>query len=316
MYLAAAAILAALLATERAQSQAWPQQPVSIVVPFAPGGNPDGIARLVTQSLSRVFGEEFIVENRPGAGGVAASAAVRARRPADGYTLLMASPAQIAIAPAMGKTPYDPTKDFAPISAVATHPYFWPSIRACRSTRGRARGLCPPTTHALLCRPGLRRHQPSRDGVFPQARRAGDDPGRLRGRPPRRWSASWRSRPVYLAPCRTSCRGQRAPHPAARRLERQARGAIRRRADLRRGGFSPELTILAGTVSWRRPERRTRSSGGSRRRYRAPSRTPNIGLARYGAEPLANTPAEFTAMIAADVAFWGEAVRTAGVLDK
>src|SRR5712691_8772391 len=121
MSLAVALVLAALGSSEPAHSQAWPQRPVSIVVPFAPGGNPDGIARLVARRLEGAFGREFVVENRPG--GVTASQAV-ARAPADGYTLLLATPAQIAIAPATGKARYDPAKDFAPISAVATNPYF------------------------------------------------------------------------------------------------------------------------------------------------------------------------------------------------
>jgi len=100
----------------------WPAHPVKIIVPFAAGGNTDGIARLISQHLSEVFGQTFVVENHGGAGGVIAAELV-ARAPADGYTLLIAAPAQMAIVPAMRKVPYDPVKDFAPISNIASNPY-------------------------------------------------------------------------------------------------------------------------------------------------------------------------------------------------
>src|SRR5262245_63105431 len=71
----------------QAQPQPWPQRPVRIIVPYAAGGNSDGMARIVAQRLSEAFGQQFIVENRLGANGVIASEAA-ARAPADGYTLL------------------------------------------------------------------------------------------------------------------------------------------------------------------------------------------------------------------------------------
>jgi tripartite-type tricarboxylate transporter receptor subunit TctC len=73
-----------------AQSQVWPERPVKIVVPFAPGGNSDSIARMIAQRFGNIFGQQFVVENRAGAGGIIATESV-ARAPADGYTLLMAS---------------------------------------------------------------------------------------------------------------------------------------------------------------------------------------------------------------------------------
>jgi tripartite-type tricarboxylate transporter receptor subunit TctC len=103
-------------------SQGWPQRPVRIVVPFAAGGNSDIIARIIAQPLSEAFGQQFVIENRPGAAGVLAAEAV-ARAPPDGHTLFMATSSQIAILPAMTKIPYDPVKDFAPISIIGTTPY-------------------------------------------------------------------------------------------------------------------------------------------------------------------------------------------------
>jgi len=121
----ALALFAALLIpglAPSAQAQDWPQRSVRVIVPFAAGGNTDGIARIVAQRLSGAFGKQFFVENHAGAGGVLA-AELTARAPADGYTLFMAALPQIAIVPAMIKTAYDPVKDFAPISNVATNPF-------------------------------------------------------------------------------------------------------------------------------------------------------------------------------------------------
>lgn len=118
------ASLAALAALPRPASSAekWPQRPVKIVVPFAAGGNTDGIARVMAQQLQQTFGETFVVENRPGGGGIVATEMVAKASP-DGYTLMMAALPQIAILPAMRKPTYDPVADFAAISNVASNPF-------------------------------------------------------------------------------------------------------------------------------------------------------------------------------------------------
>ncbi len=100
----------------------WPQRPVKIAVPFAAGGNTDGIARLIGQYLTEKLGETFIVENRVGGGGIIAAEAI-ARAEPDGYNLMMAALPQIAILPTMRKTSYNPVSDFAPISNVASNPF-------------------------------------------------------------------------------------------------------------------------------------------------------------------------------------------------
>src|ERR1700686_4680267 len=106
----------------RAGAQSYPSRPVTIVVPFAAGGNTDNIARLVAQRFGEALGQQFIVEDRPGAAGAIAAEFV-ARATPDGYTLFMATVPQIAIVPAMRKAAYDPVKDFAPISAIGTNPF-------------------------------------------------------------------------------------------------------------------------------------------------------------------------------------------------
>lgn len=101
---------------------AWPTKPVRIVVPFAPGGTTDLLARAIAPDLSKVFGQPFIVDNRAGAGGNVGAEAV-AKSPGDGYTLLMGTVGTHGINTSLySKLPYDPVKDFVPITLVAGVP--------------------------------------------------------------------------------------------------------------------------------------------------------------------------------------------------
>ena len=101
---------------------AWPTKPVRIVVPFAPGGTTDILARALAPELGKAFGQSFIVENKPGAGGNTGADLV-AKSPADGYTLLMGTVGTQSINPALyPKMPYDAVKDFAPITLFAGVP--------------------------------------------------------------------------------------------------------------------------------------------------------------------------------------------------
>ncbi|HEX6707725.1 MAG TPA: tripartite tricarboxylate transporter substrate binding protein [Albitalea sp.] len=100
----------------------WPQRPVRVVVPFAPGGTTDILARALAPELSRVFGQQFIVDNKPGAGGNVGAGEVAKSAP-DGYTLLMGTVGTHGINQSLyPKLPYDPVKDFAPITLVAGVP--------------------------------------------------------------------------------------------------------------------------------------------------------------------------------------------------
>jgi tripartite-type tricarboxylate transporter receptor subunit TctC len=118
----ALAVIMAFAAHSRAQAQDWPQRPVRVIGPYAAGGNADVLARLTAQRLSEAFGQQFIVENRVGGNGVIAAEAV-ARSAPDGYTLMWGVLPPVAIQPAMSKVPYDPIKDFAPVSVVGTNPF-------------------------------------------------------------------------------------------------------------------------------------------------------------------------------------------------
>lgn len=118
-----AAFCAALALPGLATAQsAWPSKPVRIVVPFAPGGTTDILARVLAPELSKVFGQSFVVDNKAGAGGNI-GAEIVAKSPADGYTLLMGTVGTHGINKALyAKLPYDPQKDFAPVTLVAGVP--------------------------------------------------------------------------------------------------------------------------------------------------------------------------------------------------
>lgn len=109
-----------LICAANAAAQTWPAKPVRLIVADAAGGAPDQLARILSAKLAEGFGQQVIVDNRPGAGGVL-GADLAAKSPADGYTLLMSTTAIWAILPSLKKDlPYDPLRDFAPISRLAT----------------------------------------------------------------------------------------------------------------------------------------------------------------------------------------------------
>lgn len=113
------------IAQDKPEDASYPNRAVKVVVPYAPGGFPDTIARIIGNRLAESFGQQFVVENRGGAGGIAGTDAVAKATP-DGYTLLMADVGQIAINPAIySKLPYDSVRDFTPVSMVATSPLFF-----------------------------------------------------------------------------------------------------------------------------------------------------------------------------------------------
>ncbi len=114
--------LATLAATAAAQD-AFPARPVKILVPQTPGGASDALARIVAQKLAEKWGQPVVVENRAGAGGNVGMEVV-ANAPADGYTLLMSYVGTHAINGALyRKLPFDPEKDFAPVATLATLPF-------------------------------------------------------------------------------------------------------------------------------------------------------------------------------------------------
>jgi tripartite-type tricarboxylate transporter receptor subunit TctC len=115
-----AAILLLVAMTTAAQS--YPNRPVRVIVPFASGGGSDTVGRVIAQALSTSLGQGFVVENRTGAGGAIGAEAVAKSAP-DGYTLLLGSTSEIVhLVNVSTKVPYDPVKDFLPISLVGSVP--------------------------------------------------------------------------------------------------------------------------------------------------------------------------------------------------
>jgi tripartite-type tricarboxylate transporter receptor subunit TctC len=107
-----------------AQAQDFPGKPIKMIVPYAPGGLPDTMTRIIGPKMSESLGQQIIVENRPGAGGISGTEMV-AKSSADGYTLLIADVSQLAINPHLFKQlPYDPLKDLAPVSLIGTTALF------------------------------------------------------------------------------------------------------------------------------------------------------------------------------------------------
>lgn len=117
----ATGVVASIVPLAHAQ-ETWPAKPVRIVVPYPPGGASDITARMLAQKLTETWNQQVVVDNRPGANGIVALEHV-AKQPPDGYTLLFANLGPNAINPAVyAKLPYDPVKDFTPITLTTVVP--------------------------------------------------------------------------------------------------------------------------------------------------------------------------------------------------
>jgi len=313
-------IVAAVGLNLPAQSQGWPQKPVRIIVPFAPGGNTDGIARIVASRFGDVFAQQFIVENRPGAGGALAAEAV-ARSPADGYTLFLTSVSMLAVLPAMTKTSYDPVKDFAPISNIGTNPLVLvthPSFPAktvaefVDYVRGQPQqlsyvasslgSLAHLSMALLLKRAGLE--------MIPVSYKGG-------GAAPLTDVIAGHV-PVYFPPL-----SDVLPHRTSGALRLLAVSSEKRIPQipdvptLSEAGFPGFKSLTwngllapAGTPA----EIRDRMVQEVARAVKDPKFVER--LESFGVDPLGNSPDEFAAMIAADIVFWAEAVKIAGLQEK
>ena len=118
-----AAALGFAIVTPAASGQSYPAKPIRFVVPFAPGGSTDLLARFLAQQLTTALGQTVVVDNRAGAGGVM-GAEMTARAPADGYTVMLGRAGPLTINPNIrDKTPYDTLRDFAPITLATVSPF-------------------------------------------------------------------------------------------------------------------------------------------------------------------------------------------------
>jgi tripartite-type tricarboxylate transporter receptor subunit TctC len=118
----AAALVACAAVPSLAWAQSYPVKPVRWVVPFPPGGGTDTISRTLAQKLSETWGQQVVVDNRPGSGGTI-GLTIAVKLPADGYNIVLGQLANMGIAPALyPKLPYDPVKDLQPVTLVLTSP--------------------------------------------------------------------------------------------------------------------------------------------------------------------------------------------------
>ncbi len=301
-----------ILSPVTASTDMRPSRPVKILVPYAAGGNSDGMARIAAQHLAEAFGQPFIVENRVGANGSVAGEAV-ARSPADGYTLLWAATPSIAIAPALGRLSYDPISDLAPISVVGINGFvllvnkdvpaktlaeFVAYVRARPKTLSYAEGSAGSITHLgmalFLKRAGLEMQNVSYRGNAPALNDV------IAGHLPAMFSNISDAVPhaesgaIRLLAVSTNSRAPQLPN-------------VPTFAESGFAGFN--LMTWNGLM--------------------APSGTPRDILDRiaydirkaaedpifvrrldgYGAAPLGNTPEDFRTMIATDTKLWTEAVK-------
>ena len=315
--LAAMSALAGAGISRTALAQAWPQKPVRLLVGFAAGGNIDNVARLTATRLSDVLGHQFIVENRVGAMGTLAAEAVARAQP-DGYTLFWAGTGTISIFPAMGKPPYDMAKDFAPISVIGTNPQvlvvnpklpiktvqeFVAYVKAQKDKPPYGGGGGPGSVSNLLMAMFLKR--------------AGIE----------MTSVSYRGTAQALVDVIAGhIPAMFVPLPEA--MPQAEGGKIRMIAisDDQRSRGAPQIPTISESgypgfrgISWNgligpaglpRPivERLAAE-------FASAAKDPKFvtQLDTYGVEPLGLTPEEFSKFIKDDMAFWAEAVKTAGV---
>ena len=151
-----------LLAGTAAAQDKWPSRPVTVIVPFAAGGNTDVMARIFSEHLTRRLGQQFVVENRPGAGGVNGLQALTRAAP-DGYTVAVATSGGIAINPVLmkDKIPYNVEKDFTYLYGMAAQPNIWlihPSVPATTMPELIAWLKANPDTPYATSGPGSTQH--------------------------------------------------------------------------------------------------------------------------------------------------------------
>jgi tripartite-type tricarboxylate transporter receptor subunit TctC len=310
------ALLAFVWFSTPAQAQDWPQRPVRLIAPYAAGGNSDVIARMTAQRLGEAFGQSFIVENRLGGNGAIAAEAV-ARAIPDGYTLLWGATPPLTINPALARLSYDPIKDFAPISIVASNAFvlvvnkdfpprtlaeFISHVRAQPGKLAYAEGSAGSLTHLgmalFLHRAGLEMTNVS-----------------YRGNAPALTDVVAGHLPAMLSNISDA-------------MPQAAQGSIRLLAvsSEKRAAQLPEIPTIAesgfpgfNVLTW---------NG-----VLGPAGTPKpivdkvaaeIGrmikepqflarLEQYGADPVGNTPQEFAAMIASETALWAQTVNSLGL---
>ena len=184
-YLCRALIGALVLAAVPARA-AWPDRPVTLIVPYAAGGITDVVARVTAERLSAAFKQSFVVQNETGAGGIIGTANAAHAKP-DGYTLFFGPMAMLSLSPLTTKVNYDPDKDFMPVSVVASAPFVitvnqgFPADHA----EGVHRRGEEEARRLHLCIGGRRQHHARVRAAVPEERGPRHDPRAVSRRRPR-----------------------------------------------------------------------------------------------------------------------------------
>ena len=294
---------------------AYPTKPVRVVVGFPPGGSTDVLTRLISARLAEGLGQQFIVDNRPAAGGTMASE-LTANANADGYTLMMATVASHGINPSLyRKIPYDAVKDFAPITLIATYPLvlaIHPSL-AVKNIR--------ELIEAARAKPGQLRYASSGNGspghlsgeIFKTLAKVDVTHLPYKGGAPANIAVL--SGEVHLT---FATMPGMIPHVRAGKA--QALGVT----TPKRSPAAPEIPAIAESLpgfdvsSWAGLVAPAGTPRSIVARLNAEtvkvitSREVREILAKEGAEPVGNTPEEFSAFIRTEVGKWAKAVKQAG----
>jgi tripartite-type tricarboxylate transporter receptor subunit TctC len=299
-----------------AVAQQYPSRPLRIIVPFAPGGGSDLVARLLAIKLTESLGQTVVVDNRPGAG-ANIGIGLAARAPGDGYTLLVASSAFTVNPTLYSKPPYDPFRDFQPVTCVgsspnilAVHPPFPAKsvnelIELVRSQPGKHNYSSPgagttPHLSGEMFRIALKidlRHVPY-GGAGPQVL------SMLSGQVP----IGWASVPSFAQQVKAGqlrglavTAGKRTPAlPDVPALEEL--GIKGMDADTFQGVFAPAGIPKLVLARLHRDIMKALAAPDVRER-----------LTTLGFEPVGNTPEAFTAQVRSDIARWGKVIREANI---
>ena len=310
----AAGIAVYLLGISNASAQGYPSRSIRLIAPYPPGGGVDATARIIAQALTEQLGQQVVVENRSGATGRIGTE-IAAKSPADGYTLLLGSGAPNAVVPSVTPNlPYDPIKDFAPISLVGTTDYdllVHPSlpVRSVKQVIALAKAKPGEVTYGS-------------SGILSNTHLAGELLKQLakidlihvayKGTGPAMVGVLTGETAITFGGGPGA-----APHITAKRLRALATTGTKRR--------SPDLPTISETLP-----------GYSINQWYgvlAPAGTPSTILDRLhkeivrtvaspkvvqqftnlGVDPTPNTPKEFSALIKSEMAKWAKVIRAAGI---
>ena len=309
-------ILAVLFASAAFGADEYPVRPVRVIVPFAPGGGTDIVARILGQQLSQKLGQSFVIENRPAGSGIVGAELV-AKAPADGYTLLFAFSSLSSSAKLFSHLPYDPIRDFAPVALATTSP-----LLAVVPATLPAKNVAEFIAHAKA-HPGKLNYGSSGPGSSPH----------LATELFLSMTGTQITHIAYkgIAPAITALLADEVQFslvPIAVGMPHVRSGKLRALgvAGLSRSSAAPELPTIAESglpgyevIGWwgvLAPAKTPRSAVDLlNRELRAALELPDVRrtLLDQGMDPAGGTPEQFGALIKADMDKWGEIGRRLGV---